>query len=75
MAVKPYLGNLNASIPSNFKLMKGMEKAPSETLDLHYIMGYRNHDARHMAKLIPDPDKIVFCSAAVGVTMNIPKNT
>jgi|JI61114BRNA_FD_contig_31_2420504_length_3345_multi_4_in_0_out_0_3 hypothetical protein len=46
MAIKPWIGNLNASIPTNFKLEKGMEQAPKESLELHYINGYRNHDSR-----------------------------
>lgn len=71
MAIKPWIGNLNASIPSNFKVEKGMEEAPEESLELHYINGYRNHDARNMAKLLPNPDQIIFCSAALGVTMSL----
>lgn len=33
-----------------------MEEAPEESLELNYINGYRNHDARNMAKLLPNPD-------------------
>lgn len=53
MAIKPWIGNLNASIPSGFRVEKGMEECPEQDLELHYINGYRNHDARNMAKLLP----------------------
>lgn len=51
-----------------------MEFAPEESLQLHYINGYRNHDARNMAKLLNESGQVVFCSAALGVTMDVNKN-
>lgn len=34
MAVKPWVGDLKASIPSGFKPIKGMELAPDNNLEI-----------------------------------------
>lgn len=74
MASKPWVGDLQNSIPSDFKYQKGMEDAPSETLQLHYINGYRCFDTRYSARILDDSN-VVFISAALGVKMNHQSNT
>ena len=54
--------------------MKGMERAPDFNLKLTYVNGFRTFDSWNMAKLLPNGDEVIFCSAAVGVTMKIKPN-
>jgi WD40 repeat protein len=73
MAVKPFLGQVNHSIPDEYKKQDPLDKVPPETnLTPVWINGYRCFDARQTAKWLNDTDNICFVSAALGVTMNIP---
>ena len=40
MAIKPWVGDLKASTPKDFKFVAGMNSAPNESLYLHYVNGY-----------------------------------
>ena len=73
-ANKNFRGQVDNSIPTDFRLEKGMEEAPKETLSIEYINGYRCFDARYTARLSCEPNKIVFASAALGVEMDFIKN-
>lgn len=75
MAIKPWVGDLKASTPKDFKFVAGMNAAPSESLYLHYVNGYWCFDTRNSAKLLDSDKNIVFISAALGVTMDIQSNT
>jgi microtubule-associated protein-like 6 len=75
MAVKPFLGEVKNSQPSDFFFEKGMDEAPEENLKLYYANGYRCFDAKNTAKFSNDPDSIVFVTAALGVNMNVVSNT
>ena len=74
MAVKPFLGEVKNSQPSDFFYEKGMENAPEENLKLYYANGYRCFDAKNTAKFSNDPNTIVFVTAALGVTLDIRAN-
>ncbi len=75
MAVKPWVGDLKASIPQDFKLAKGMELAPDNSLSIKHVFGCRSFDSRNMAKLVKEKNKVVFCTAALGVLMDCDANT
>jgi WD40 repeat protein/Ca2+-binding EF-hand superfamily protein len=75
MAVKPYVGDLKKSIPSDYVYQKGMENEPEGTLSVHYVHGYRCFDARNTACFSDNSNKVVFASAALGVVLDIPSNT
>lgn len=40
MAIKPWVGDLKASTPKDFKYIAGMSGVPNENLQLHYVNGY-----------------------------------
>jgi WD40 repeat protein/Ca2+-binding EF-hand superfamily protein len=75
MAVKPWVGDLKKSIPSDYVYQKGMEDAPEETLEVHYVNGYRCFDARNTAAFGTTKGSVVFASAALGVELNVASNT
>jgi len=66
MAVKPWLGVVNNSIPSKFKPSKRDGEAPDATLELEYIYGYRCHDARNNLRYNHE-GKLVYHAAGVGI--------
>ena len=74
MAVKPFLGEVKNSQPSDFFYEKGMEDAPEGNLKLFYANGYRCFDAKNTAKFGDDPDSVVFVTAALGVNLRISQN-
>jgi len=75
MAIKPFKGQVDHSIPDKWKKVDPFDKIPPETsLEPKYINGYRCFDARQTAKFIDTKDDICFVSAALGVVMNISSN-
>lgn len=74
MAVKPFLGEVKNSKPSDFFYEKGMEDPPDENLKLYYANGYRCFDAKNTAKFADNPNSVVFVTAALGVNLNIRNN-
>jgi microtubule-associated protein-like 6 len=75
MAVKPFLGEVKNSQPSDFFYEKGMEDTPDENLKLYYANGYRCFDAKNTAKFSSNPDSVVFVTAALGVNLDIRNNS
>lgn len=75
MAVKPFLGEVKNSQPSNYFFEKGMDQPPEGNLKLHYIHGYRCFDAKNTAKFSNRQNHVVFASAALGVELNYKSNT
>jgi WD40 repeat protein/Ca2+-binding EF-hand superfamily protein len=75
MAIKPWKGDLQASIPSWYVYKKGMEGAPANDLKLSYVNGYRCFEARETAAFDDTGENVVFATAALGVNMNLAKNT
>ena len=74
MAVKPWVGTVKASVPSNYKPKKGESDAPEAGLELEYVHGYRCHDTRNNLRYAPD-GRVVYHTAAVGVVLNGKNNT
>lgn len=74
MAVKPWKGVIDNSIPSDYKPSKIDGAAPDANLKLEYVYGYRCHDVRNNLRYTPD-DQFIYHTAAMGITMNPVKNT
>lgn len=75
MAVKPWVGDLKASSPPDFKITKNMSSPPDNNLQLMYVNGYRCFDTRNAAKLTAIDNTVCFISAALGVVMDVTTNT
>lgn len=73
-ASKPFLGEVKASTPKNFKISKDSGDAPSENLTLKYVHGYRAFDTRSNIKYSKS-GKIVFHAAALGISLDKNNNT
>mmetsp|Transcript_29967 Transcript_29967/g.29181 ORF Transcript_29967/g.29181 Transcript_29967/m.29181 type:complete len:134 (+) Transcript_29967:576-977(+) len=74
MAVKPWMGVINNSVPSNYKPSSRDGAAPDASLQLEYIHGYRCHDARNNLRYT-STNEIVYHAAGVGIVLNKEKNT
>ena len=74
MAVKPWMGVVNNSVPDGYKPSKRDGEAPDATLDLDYVHGYRCHDMRNNLRYTAD-GKLAYCCAGVGVIMDQKTNT
>ena len=70
----PFLGEVNNSVPSGFKLTPDMGLAPNANLRLKYAHGFRSFDTRGNLKYVSDKE-IVFTTAALGVVLNKQSNT
>jgi microtubule-associated protein-like 6 len=73
MAVKPFLGVVRNSVPSDWNDSKVKLSDPDCSMDLEYVHGYRCFDTRNNIFFI-DGDNITFHTAAVSVKMNLSKN-
>lgn len=74
MAVKPWKGVIDNSIPSDYKPSKTDGDAPDASLKLEYVYGYRCHDVRNNLRYT-DSDHFVYHTAALGIAMDPSKNT
>lgn len=74
MAVKPWKGVIDNSVPSDYKPSKLDGEAPDANLKLEYVYGYRCHDVRSNLRYTND-DHFIFHTAALGIKMNPVKNT
>ena len=74
MAVKPWKGVVDNSVPSKYKPSKRDGEAPDATLQLEYIHGYRCHDARNNLRYTASGE-IVYHAAAAGIVLNPKTNT
>lgn len=74
MAVKPWLGVIKNSVPSNYKPSKSDYLGPDATLELEYVFGYRCHDTRNNLRFAND-GKLVYHTAGVGIVMDTQTNT
>lgn len=68
MANKPYLGELKASIPTDFEPELNHEMAPNQNLELHHVFGFRSVGAKDCVKYTSN-GKVLFISASLGVVM------
>lgn len=74
MAVKPWVGVVNNSVPDGFRPSKRDGEAPDATLELEYVHGFRCHDCRNNLKYTAS-GKLAYISAGVGVVMDTRNNT
>lgn len=74
MAVKPWLGVIKNSVPSNYKPSKNTSYDPDANLDLEYVFGYRCHDTRNNLRYSSD-SKLVYHTAGVGIVLDTRTNT
>ena len=75
MAVKPFLGEVKASIPSWYKPNAKRDNVlPKGNLALYHVMGFRYFyildETRDMCAF-SDTGKLVFAAAALGVEMDM----
>ena len=74
MAVKPFLGVIKNSVPSEFS-KKDIDLSPPDIgLELEYVHGYRCFDTRNNIRYL-DYNNIIFHTAAVNVVMSISDNS
>jgi len=74
MAIKPWIGAVKASVPSDYKPSKDESLPPKSSLELEYVHGYRCHDSRNNLKFGPNGE-IVYHTAAVGIVLDPKTNT
>ena len=74
MAVKPWIGVVNNSVPDGYRPSKRDGEAPDATLDLDYVHGFRCHDIRNNLRYTAD-GKLAYCCAGIGVIMDQKSNT
>jgi hypothetical protein len=69
MAIKPWKGVVENSVPTSYKPSSRDGAAPDATLQLEYIYGYRCHDARNNLRYT-STNQIVYHAAGVGIVLN-----
>jgi microtubule-associated protein-like 6 len=73
MAVKPFKGVVDHTIPDGYKPSSKDGQAPEAFLELEYIHGYRCHDTRNNLNYTAD-GKVCYHAAGVGVVLDQSKN-
>ena len=68
MAVAPWLGTVLNSVPTDYHYSPGDDSAPSASLELEYIYGYRCHDARNNVRYTEKGD-VVYHTAGMGIVL------
>jgi hypothetical protein len=74
LAVLPFKGEVDNSVPTGFKPTKDMANPPDGNLRLKYAHGFRSFDTRGNLKFIKSGE-VAFTTAALGVILNKQKNT
>lgn len=74
MAVLPFKGQVERSVPTGWKNPPGGNQKPDGNLKIKYAHGFRSFDTRNNLKYI-SKDEIVFTTAALGVVHNKTSNT
>ena len=72
---KPFLGEVKASTPKDYRPNKNSADAPNNNLELRYVHGYRAFDTRNNVKYTNDDNKIVFHAAALGIVLEKSSNS
>ena len=67
--VKPYMGELRSSIPSNFSPAKNCSEEPNQNLEIHHVFGAKSVGVKNMVKYTSN-DKIIFSCAKLGILMD-----
>ena len=74
MAVKPWVGAVKNSVPTDYKPSKSESDPPKSQLSLEFVHGYRCHDVRNNLKYAPNGD-IVYHTAGVGIVFESKSRT
>ena len=75
MAVKPFLGQVTNSLPTQYSNPRSLvNEKPEGKLELKYAHGFRSFDTRGNLKYI-NQNEIAFTTAALGVILNKGQNT
>lgn len=75
MAVKPWIGVVNNSVPTGYKPSKRDGETPDfASLKLEHIYGYRCHDARNNLRYNSEGN-LVYHAAGVGIVHDTRTNT
>ena len=74
MAVKPWKGVVDNSVPDGFRPSKRDGEAPDASLELEYVHGFRSHDCRNNLRYT-NSGKLAYCTAGIGVVMDTRQNT
>lgn len=74
MAVKPWLGVVENSVPTNYKPSPRDGEAPDATLELEHVYGYRCHDTRNNLRYTAK-GLIVYHAAGVGLVHDTKNNS
>jgi microtubule-associated protein-like 6 len=69
MAVKPWKGVVDHSVPTGYKPSKRDGEGPDASLTLEYIHGYRCHDARNNLRYTAT-GQIVYHAAGTGIVLD-----
>ena len=70
MAVKPFKGVVDKSVPDSFDPSRMNLDAPNTNLNLKFVHGYRCFDTRNNVFYL-DNSNILFHSAALPIKMNL----
>lgn len=74
MAVKPWMGAMKAPTDFDKDAYTKPGRAPQANLELEYCYGYRAKDCRNNLRYLKD-GKIIYHAAALGIVLDIKKNT
>ena len=74
MAVKPWKGVVDNSVPDGFRPSKRDGEAPDASLELEYVHGFRSHDCRNNLRYTSE-GKLAYMAAGVAVVMDTQTNT
>ena len=74
MAVKPWKGVVDNSVPDGFRPNKRDGEAPDASLELEYVHGFRSHDCRNNLRYTSE-GKLAYMAAGVAVVMDTQTNT
>ena len=69
MAVKPFLGEVLHSTPSDYKPPRNAGAMPDGNLQIRYVHGYRSFDTRNNVKYCKNGE-IVYHTASLGVVLD-----
>lgn len=67
--MKPWLGELQASAPTDFKAKRGHSRAPEGNLVLSRVHGYRTFDSRNNLRFSSNKE-VVYPAAGLGVVLD-----
>lgn len=73
MAIKPWLGAVR--VPSSYTEPVDLGEAPSASLELKFVYGYRGWDCRNNVSYADSSHEILYHVGAVGIAFNIENQT